>query len=133
LILWRAAWRLFAAHPILGVGPDNFRLMYAPYAGLDVADARVHSNNMYLEVLVGGGLVAAVAFAWFVWAAWRMCATGIARADDGPATLATGVAAAALAIALHGLVDSFLEFTPLYTMFALTLGLAAACARGVEA
>ena len=34
--------------------------------------------------------------------------------------------------ALHGLVDSFLAFAPIYVIFSLTLGLAAACARGVE-
>ena len=28
--LWRAAARMFAAHPLLGVGPDNFRLTYGP-------------------------------------------------------------------------------------------------------
>ena len=43
-----------------------------------------------------------------------------------------GIAAAGIAMALHGLVDSFLEFAPIYVLFSLTLGLAAACARGVE-
>jgi hypothetical protein len=46
--------------------------------------------------------------------------------------MAVGVAAACIAIAAHGLVDSFLSFAPTYMLFSLTLGLAAACARGVE-
>jgi hypothetical protein len=37
-----------------------------------------------------------------------------------------------LASALHALVDSFLSFAPTYILFALTLGFAAAVARGEE-
>ncbi|HEV3141542.1 MAG TPA: hypothetical protein VGY57_13545, partial [Vicinamibacterales bacterium] len=32
LVLWSAAARMFLAHPIVGVGPDNFRLSYGDYA-----------------------------------------------------------------------------------------------------
>jgi len=131
LTLWRAAGRIFVEHPLLGVGPDNYRLMYAPYAGVRAGDPRVNTNNMYLEVLVGSGIVGLLAFAWLIWSAARMCAAGLARASRDDA-LAMGVAAAGIAILLHGLVDAFLEFAPIYTMFSLTLGLAAACARAVE-
>lgn len=121
-VLWRAAIGMVAAHPLLGVGPDNFRLTYGEYAGLAPADARIHSNNMYLEVLAGGGLLAGVAFLWLLW-----------RAAASFAHAAIGVAAAGLAIALHGLADSFLSFAPTYVLFSLTLGLAVACAREGEA
>src|SRR4029077_6455057 len=50
LVLWRAAARMLAAHPWLGVGPDNFRLTYGEYARLPAADPRLHSNNMYFEM-----------------------------------------------------------------------------------
>jgi len=132
LVLWGAAARMFAAHPLLGVGPDNFRLAYASYAGPGASDTRTHSNNMYLEMLAGGGLLAAGAFAWWLWAAGRMCAAGLVRATAAGSAIAVGVAAAAIAMALHGVVDSFLAFAPIYVIFSLTLGLAAACARGVE-
>src|SRR5205085_2319874 len=59
LVLWRAALRMFAAYPLLGVGPDNFRLAYGVHAGLAGADPRTHSNNMYLEMLAGGGVLVA--------------------------------------------------------------------------
>ena len=131
-VLWAAASRMFAERPLLGVGPDNFRLTYASYAGLSTADSRTHSNNMYLEMLVGGGLLTALAFAWWLWRAARLCAAAIARAAGGPTAIAVGIAGAGIAMALHGLVDSFLAFAPLYVLFSLTLGLAAACARGVE-
>src|SRR5207247_7448481 len=34
LVLWRAALQMIKAHPITGVGPDNFRLAYGEYAGI---------------------------------------------------------------------------------------------------
>ncbi|MFI5178800.1 MAG: O-antigen ligase family protein [Vicinamibacterales bacterium] len=144
IVLWRAAARMFVAHPLLGVGPDNFRLLYGPYADLTGVDPRTHSNNMYLEVLTGGGLVGAFSFCWLLWRAAGNFFTRVRPGSDtGPTRvrpgsdpcrtpIAIGVAAAGIAIALHGLVDSFLSFAPTYVLFSLTLGLAAAIARGVE-
>ena len=121
--LWRAAWRMVAARPLVGVGPDNFRLSYAPYAGLVAGDPRIHSNNMYLEVLAGAGISGALAFAWLLWSVARVTRPTVAD----PASLA--IAAAALAIAVHGAVDSFLSFAPTYVLFAMTVGFAHANSR----
>lgn len=126
-VLWRAAFRMLAAHPVLGVGPDNYRLMYGRYAGIPNFDARVHSNNMYLEVLVGAGLVGGAAFVWFCWRACRRVVRPVFRPSDPTlATLAAAVCAAAAAIAIHGLADSFLGFTGTYIPIAVVLGLAVA-------
>jgi O-antigen ligase len=127
VVLWSAAGRMLADHPILGVGPDNFRLRYERYVGLSGADRRVHSNNMYLEVLTGGGGVAGLAFLWLFWsAAARSLALARRSSDQHAAALGTGLVAAAAAIALHGLVDSFLSFTGTYILMAITLGLVVA-------
>jgi len=131
LQLWTAAVKMIAAHPLLGVGPDNFRLLYGDYAGLSTADPRTHSNDMYLEVLAGSGLVGGLAFAWLLWRAAGVLLPNL-RAPAATAT-AMGVGAALLAVALHGVVDSFLSFGPTYVLFALTLGFAVACARGLAA
>ncbi len=130
--LWRAAVRMVAAHPVLGVGPDNFRLSYGRYAGIASADQRTHSNNMYLEMLAGGGLLVGAAFAWLLWRAARSVAASLLMSAGGTGAAAAGVVAAMLAIALHATVDSFLSFSPTYVLFSLTLGCAVACARGAE-
>lgn len=122
-VLWRAALRMFAAHPITGVGPDNFRLQYGTYAGIANADQRVHSNNMYLEVLAGTGILGGLAF---VWLAWRVVGRIAALWLRGRETLGAGVAAAGVAIAAHGVVDAFLGFTATYILIAITLGLTVA-------
>jgi hypothetical protein len=121
LTLWRAAVAMFRAHPLVGVGPDNFRLAYGAYAGIATPDPRTHSNNMYLEILAGTGLVGAAAFAWLLWR--------VGRAVDA-ANL--GAVCALAAIAIHGVVDSFVSFAPTYVLFAVTLGLACAHPRETE-
>jgi hypothetical protein len=45
------------------------------------------------------------------------------------APVAAGAVAAVMAIALHGLVDSFLSFTATYAAMAITVGLVVACGR----
>jgi hypothetical protein len=126
-VLWRAAARMVAAHPLIGVGPDNYRLLYGGYAGLESADPRVHSNNMYLEILVGGGFAGGLAFAWLCWRAAEQFA-GAARPTAAPQMAAAGAAvlAAGAAIAVHGLTDSFLGFTATYILIAITIVLAVA-------
>jgi len=131
--LWRAGLKMFAAHPILGVGPDNFRLAYGDYAGLAGADPRTHSNNMYLEMFAGGGVVVGAAFLWLVWRAAGSFARLARDAAPRDHAYRLGIAAAGLAIALHATVDSFLSFAPIYVLFSLTLGYAVASARGMEA
>jgi O-antigen ligase len=118
-VLWRAAAALFKSRPVTGIGADNFRLQYGPAAHLSGADARVHSNNTYIELLVGMGLVGAVALVWLA----RAAAEGVWRALGAATGLELGVAAAVAAIAVHGLVDSFLSFTPTYIAMAVVSGL----------
>jgi O-antigen ligase len=91
------------------------------------ADPRTHSNNMYLEVLVGGGVAGVLAFAWLCWGAAKQF-VGVARRAAGPEMPAAGAAvlAAGAAIAVHGLTDTFLGFTATYILFAITIGLAVA-------
>jgi putative inorganic carbon (hco3(-)) transporter len=133
-VLWTAALRMLGERPWLGVGPDNFRLRYGPYVGLPQADRRVHTNNMYLELLVGGGLVAGAAMVWLSWRALALLLAVMQQAaGDDIGTIAAGAVAAVTAVALHGLVDSFLSFTATYAVMAISIGLLLACGRMAEA
>ncbi|MEZ5294282.1 MAG: O-antigen ligase family protein [Vicinamibacterales bacterium] len=129
LTLWEVALRIARDHPLAGIGPDNFRQTYGTYLGLAAWDRRVHANNMYLEALTGAGVFGLAAVVWLVraglvhvWRAWRRAP---AEALAGP------VLAAGVVIAGHGLVDSFLGFTPTYVVFAITAGLA--CSPALDA
>ena len=42
---------------VSGVGPDNDRLQYGKYLGARRWDTHVYSNNLYLEILTGSGIL----------------------------------------------------------------------------
>ena len=142
LDLWSAAVRLFAAHPLLGVGPDNFRHFYGAELGLEVWDERVQANNLYLELLADLGVLGVAAFAWLLLdplyrLRYLVRSENVVtpeRFDDRVSTDAVnypvdrlvrvGVALAIGAFLLHGLLDSFLAFTPTALLFWMLLGVA---------
>jgi hypothetical protein len=123
-MLWRAALRIALQHPLLGVGPDNFRQIYGSYVGLTRWDTRVHANNMYLETLAGAGVAGLACLAWLVVATGSALVRRWQAAIGSRAIAISACLAAWFVIVSHGLVDSFLSFTSTYVMFALAAGLA---------
>jgi hypothetical protein len=122
--LWGAAMRLIVAHPLLGVGPDNFRHYYGAELGLEGWDERIQANNLYLEVLADLGVLGLAVFAWVVAGPLVSSVRGGTRSS-----IALGVALAIVAFLLHGLLDSFVAFNPTAWLFWLLLGLAASLGR----
>jgi O-antigen ligase len=122
-VLWSTAMQIARAHPLLGIGPDNFRRVYGRYLGLASWDDRVHANNSYLEVVAGMGAIGVAALAWLFVVAVRSTPRLLNRADEARLPIAAAAAAACVAIAAHALVDSFLTFTPTYVAFAIAIGL----------
>jgi hypothetical protein len=122
-VLWSAAFQMWREHPLLGIGPDNFRHSYGRHLGLSTWDDRVHANNSYLEVLVGMGVIGAFSFMWLIGRAALTARAVLRNASDSALPLAAAAAVACLAIAAHALVDSFVTFTPTYTVFAIAAGL----------
>jgi O-antigen ligase len=111
--------------PLLGVGPDNFRRLYGPYAGVEAWNQNIYSNNLYLEWFATTGLLGLLAFLWFAWrlgrAVWRG-AWGERSGSD--AVWQAALAAGLLAWFSHGLLDYFYAFTPTYVACWLIVALA---------
>ncbi|HEY1291733.1 MAG TPA: O-antigen ligase family protein [Chloroflexota bacterium] len=126
--LWRAALQILEQHPLLGVGPDNFRHIYGTYLGLPTWDDRVHANNLYLELLADVGALGALAFGVLVAIPIVGLVRGLGSSESSPtrALLIAGLVASLLAYFLHSGLDSFLEFTPVYMLFWIILGMSAA-------
>lgn len=126
--LWTIALGLFRAHPLLGVGPDNFRWLYGPVSGHAVWDARVFSNSLYLELLATVGLFGLLAFAVLVTRALYGLRL---RALEGPRSLeAAALAASLVGFLVHGVFDYLLAFTPIYLTVFILLGASSAVIRG---
>jgi O-antigen ligase len=122
-VLWQAAFEIAREHPVLGIGPDNFRHTYGRRLGLAAWDERVHANNSYIEVLAGMGVIGVMAMAWLMFAAVRSGVRSLFDVSDARLPIVAASFAACTAIALHALVDSFLTFTPTYVVFAIAAGL----------
>ncbi len=106
--LWGAAWRMWLAHPLIGVGAGNFELLLPAYGLLGV---RTHANSWYLQVLAEGGiLLFAATIALLVAIVTGLRAGPWQRLRDAsPWRLAA--LAATVALALHQTVD-YLVFYP---------------------
>ncbi len=131
-VLWGVALTMLRDRPLLGVGPDNFRLAYGRYTGQTIWDTGTHVNNMYLEMFADMGVPGGLAFLLLVaataWTAWRALRRGLASTHDdaGPVLyLATAGAASLLAWHVHGVVDVFYAFLPLALVYWAILGLVA--------
>ena len=77
LAYWIAGLRMFAAHPILGVGAGNYNAAYARYATnlADWPEPLGHAHNYYINAAAETGLLGLVAFLVFasgaLLVAWR--------------------------------------------------------------
>lgn len=75
--VWRSALSVFAAHPLLGSGPDTFALMLGRHKTEGFVRAygenggQAHAHNDLLQALATTGLAGFAAYAWLLVAAWR--------------------------------------------------------------
>ena len=122
-VLWATAFDLWRARPLFGIGPDNFRHTYGRVLGLAAWDDRVHANNSYIEIIVGTGVIGAIALAWLLSRTVVAARAAVLSADESTLPIVAAATAAIAAIATHALVDSFLTFTPTYAAFAIAAGL----------
>ena len=124
LELWGAALRLIETRPLLGVGPDNFRHLYGAQLGLETWDERVQANNLYLELLADVGLLGLAAFLWLTLPTLTAAVRGLrAKPSTAISYWLLGCCLGVLAFLVHGLLDSFLAFTPTALLFWMLLGM----------
>ena len=75
--MWKAAWKVFLQHPILGVGAKNWGVFASTYfqpgqLGGDYAEnpGMLYNKNLhssYFQILSEHGLAGVLAFIWIVW------------------------------------------------------------------
>ncbi len=124
--LWRAAIDIWRNHPVLGIGPDQFRQNYAGYIHV-TPDDRIRTHNIFLEALVNTGLIGLLAMIYLLGAAaWVLLRLIRNRqADRSYRLFAIAIMIGLLAYAGHGLLDYFLWQTGISFLFFALLGLAA--------
>jgi hypothetical protein len=123
--LWAVALRLWRGHPLLGIGPDVFRHIYGPELGLSHWDDRVHTNNLYIELLTGAGIAGLIAFLALAGAAlWAgvPILSDLAQARSRRWWMVLGCTAALVTYLVHGMLDMFLEYSATYLLFWALIG-----------
>lgn len=108
LELWSAAWSMFAAHPITGVGTGAWQGLRAltPISSANYA-VLATSHNSILQVLAETGIVGLLAAGWLVLGILSTGRRAIASAPDRAARITAWICLASLvAAAIHSLVDT---------------------------
>jgi O-antigen ligase len=58
----QAGWRMFVAHPLIGVGPGNYTPAYPDFAVLPWYASRGHAHNYYVQIAAEAGLPGLLAY-----------------------------------------------------------------------
>jgi hypothetical protein len=127
LTLWGAAVQIFRAHPLLGIGPDNFRYTYGWYLGMPGLRTDIHANNIYFEWLADTGIIGSLAFLLMSMVLVRTAWTSLAQQRGDPMSAWQLALIGSLAAwYVHGFVDYFYEFGPTNTAFWILVGMSVA-------
>jgi O-antigen ligase len=102
LDLWKVAWEVFAAHPLLGIGPGSIYLYNRQFA-IEV----LYTHNFVLNTLAELGLAGGVSFFLLLWVlvrrSYRLCLSSLRDAKLNP--IALGLFVGLLSTLAHGLVE----------------------------
>lgn len=132
--LWLAALRMFRANPLLGVGPDNFRMLKWDYMQMPGGDETILANNLFLEFLSGSGILGLAALCWLLWEILRQVRSWYTLRRSGPEAAVLFYSMAFFTgFLVHGQVDYFLKFTPTFLLFWITAGTVGSRAAAGEA
>ncbi len=128
--LWRAAWQMWLAHPLLGVGAGNFELLLPVYGLFGV---RTHANSWYLQSLAEGGiLLLAATILLLVAIVSNFTRGGIVRRLRTVSPWGLAAFAATIALAAHQTVDYLVFYPKVGGTWWLLLGVAAAALAAVR-
>jgi len=128
LQVWKDGWRMLMDFPLFGTGLGTFAHIYPMYKTLLSQATVIYPESDFFQILVETGLVGSGVFIWFfvaffhaLWIRWRRHGTYVARIN--PKTM-VGLAAAMVAILIHGFGDFNLHIPANALQFAIVMGLA---------
>ena len=123
--LWKAGLKTWAHNPVLGVGPDQFRVRYNEYSPELPHDERVRTHDIFLEAMANTGIVG-LAVMLFLLARMFMEQFRLVRnraQAKGARYVSLALLIASIAYMVHSLDDFFLWQTGISFLFFLYLGL----------
>jgi O-antigen ligase len=103
--IWRATLRMFAAHPILGVGLGGYWIGITAYHDASGLMTPQEAHNDYLELLSSGGVVGFALGVWFVVAVVRKARENLLAENGYMRAVRFGAILGIAGVAAHSLVD----------------------------
>lgn len=103
----QAGWRMFVAHPLLGVGPGNYTAAYADVVVAPWYISKGHAHNFYLHVAAEAGAVGLAAYLAVI-AGTAVLAARLVRRSRNPfwRAIAVGGCGVVGAVAGHNLFEN---------------------------
>ena len=101
--IWRASLKMFAAHPITGVGLGGYWIGITAYHDASGLMTPQEAHNDYLELLSSGGVIGFAIGVWFAAVVIREARRNFSL--DGSSYLRLGAILGIIGVAAHSLVD----------------------------
>ena len=103
--IWRASWKMFTAHPVLGVGLGGYWIAITKYHNASGVSTPQEAHNDYLELLSSGGLVGMAIGIWFVTSLIARSRENLACEDSFQRAVCVAALLAITGVAVHSLFD----------------------------
>src|ERR1700674_1205033 len=103
--IWRVTLRMFAAHPVLGVGMGAYWVAVSTFHDASGTTMPQEAHNDYLELLASGGLVGLAVGVWFAVALFRRTRQNLHSPNRFRRAACFGATIGIIGVAVHSLVD----------------------------
>ncbi len=103
--IWQATWKLFVAHPVLGVGMGGYWAAVPATHNASGTMTPQEAHNDYLELLASGGLVGLALGGWFAIVVLKRMRKKLASPSRFDRAACFGATIGIAGVAVHSLVD----------------------------
>ena len=103
--VWKATWKMFRAHPVLGVGMNGYWAAIPAFHDASGSMTPQEAHNDYLELLASGGLVGVAIAGWFVIVVLKRTRANLASTSRFRRAACFGAVIGITGVAVHSLVD----------------------------
>jgi O-antigen ligase len=103
--IWKASWRLFVTHPMLGVGMGGYWAAIPTFHNASGTMTPQEAHNDYLELLASGGLVGLALGVWFAVVVFKRTRENLRSPNRFRRAACLGAAIGIAGVAVHSLVD----------------------------
>jgi O-antigen ligase len=103
--IWKATWRMFVNHPVLGVGMGGYWAAIPAYHDASGIITPQEAHNDYLELLASGGLVGLALGVWFAVVVFKRSRENMTASNRFRRAACFGAVIGITGVAVHSLVD----------------------------